>query len=688
MDIREYLKNGVLLFDGSMGTYFAEKYRDFKGPCESANLKAPDRVLKIYREYLSAGCRALKTNTFAANPLRFQGEEELLRETVRSGMRIAQEAASEAEEDIFVFADVGPIAGAEEETAAEAYRRMADLFLEAGARHFLFETNGNAEHLPETAEYIRSAEPDAFIIASFAVQPDGYTREGNYVKDLFRRVRECDAIDAFGLNCVSGASHLLELVESMDFEGKALSVMPNAGYPRIVENRMFYDSDPAYFAEELEKIARCGAAIVGGCCGTDPRFIRASAERLFGSDESAGGKKIPLERFAGGQPSSGRSSDIGQPSSGNNGAVGSGGAEAEKHRAAGKDEAVAGGAVFSAAAGGTPAGGGVPDGSVRGAEAAGERRSPAAARREERQESREQGMDADNAFWKKLRQGKRVIAVELDPPRDADGEKFISGARQLKAAGADAITIADCPTARARMDSSLMACKIRRELGIDTLPHMTCRDRNLNATKALLLGLSMEGVRNVLTVTGDPIPSAERDEVKSVYQFNSRMLARYVSSLNETEFRQSFRIYGALNINARRFDIQLSLARKKIENGVSGFLTQPVLTRAAFENLQRAHEELDAKILGGIIPVVSSRNARFMNSEISGITVDDEIIALYEGRTKDECTELAVRISSEIASRIRPYTDGYYLMTPFYRTDIIVELIREINRIEAACANE
>ena len=259
----------------------------------------------------------------------------------------------------------------------------------------------------------------------------------------------------------------------------------------------------------------------------------------------------------------------------------------------------------------------------------------------------------------------------------------MQGAWQLKSAGADAITIADCPTARARMDSSLMACKIRREVGIDTIPHMTCRDRNLNATKALLLGLSMEGVHNVLTITGDPVPTAERDEVKIVYQFNSRRLAKYITSLNETEFTQPFQIYGALNVNAHRFDVQLDIAKKKVENGICGFLTQPVLTEAALQNLKRAHEELDAKILGGIIPVVSSRNAHFMNNEISGITVDDKITELYEGKTKEECTQIAITVSSKIAELIRPYIDGYYLMTPFYRTDIMVELIKNINRLRS-----
>ncbi|MCD7838268.1 MAG: methylenetetrahydrofolate reductase, partial [Clostridiales bacterium] len=182
-------------------------------------------------------------------------------------------------------------------------------------------------------------------------------------------------------------------------------------------------------------------------------------------------------------------------------------------------------------------------------------------------------------------------------------------------------------------------------------------------------------------VTGDPVPSAERDEVKSVFQFNSRKLARFVGDLNRTELERPFRVYGALNVNARNFQVELSRAKEKEAAGVSGFLTQPVLTARALENLRLAREALTGKILGGIIPVVSYRNACYMQSEISGIDVADEIIALYKDKNRAESEDLAVRISAEVARQIAPFVDGYYLMTPFLRVGLMVRIMEEIRKV-------
>ena len=582
MDVRTFLKEHTLIFDGAMGSYLMTKYHRPADGCETTNLDAPEQVAEVHKAYLASGCNAIKTNTFGANRLTLG--EETCRRVIEAGWNIAAETAGDA----FVFADIGPVPMTDAKRALEEYRFSVNVFLELGAKNFLFETLSSFSCIGEIAKYIRERQPEAFIITSFASQPDGFTRAGQLATHLIHQAEGNPAVDAVGLNCVSGARHMISLVQQLGTVEKPLSVMPNAGYPTVLGSRTIYEGDPQYFAGQMERLHNMGVRILGGCCGTTPKHLAETVKALGGSVP----KQVPMV----------------QP----------------------------------------------------------EQKKPQPER---------------NRFWETLEQPeKKPIAVELDPPESGDVTKFMAGARELQAHGADIITIADCPIARARMDASILACKIHRELGMEALPHMTCRDRNLNATKALLLGLSAEGVHNVLTVTGDPIPSADRDEVKSVFNFNSRMLARYITGLGETVLTTPFRVFGALNLNARNFSVQLRLAQKKEENGMVGFLTQPVLTKQALENLKLAHETLHGKILGGIIPIVSQRNALFMNSEVAGITVDQEIIDRYAGLDRAQGEELAVRISTAIAKEIAPYVDGFYLMTPFGRTGLMGRIMDEIRK--------
>lgn len=584
-DIRAELRTGrPLLFDGSMGTYFSAKHPG--EPCEPANLRRPEEIAAIHRAYLNAGCRAIKTNTFAAGAELAQGREVSAEQIISAACRLAADAAQPR--GAYVFADIGPAPEDAPLSPAEIYIRQAEIFLDHGMRHFLAETLPSDEGIPELARHLKSRCPDAFLIVSFAASFDGTTRDGLSGQALLRRMASLREVDAAGFNCMAGPGHLLRYIRSLDLAGVTLSVMPSAGYPTVLGRRTAFQGTPDYFGQELAQIVRAGASIVGGCCGTAPAHIAAAAAAL-----AAPASPAPPPRPA-------------QPP-----------------------------VPFSAA--------------------------------------------GKNTLADKLDQGRRVIAVELDPPADDDVRPFLEGVQALRDAGADAVTIADNPIGRPRADSSLLACKIRRELGVEPLPHMTCRDRNLNATKALLLGLSMEGVHNVLLVTGDPIPSQDRDEVKSVFNFNSRKLARYVSLLNETVLHTPFRIFGALNVNAKNFEMQLKLAREKEESGVTGFLTQPVLSREALENLRRARAALHGKILGGIFPVVSYKNAVFLNNEIAGMRVCDEITALYEGKSREESESLAAAISVQIAAEVAPYTDGLYLMTPFRRIALMTRILQALH---------
>lgn len=287
----------------------------------------------------------------------------------------------------------------------------------------------------------------------------------------------------------------------------------------------------------------------------------------------------------------------------------------------------------------------------------------------------------ENLFRNKLEHGKKPIVVEFDPPKDLNMKRYMENVKALSNSGADGITIADCPVARVRVDASLTAYKIKNEIGIEPIVHMTCRDRNVNASKALLLGLNLENILNIITITGDPVPTAEKDEVKSVFQFNSTKFAALVSDMNEKIFTNKMNIGAALNINANKFDLEIKRAQAKEKAGVNVFYTQPVISRTAVENLKIARKELKSYIMGGVMPIVSYKNALFMNSEASGIRLDDEIIERYKGLEREAASRLAVEITSDFMKQIADDVDGYYIITPFSRVEIVGELIQLFKRV-------
>ena len=587
IDVRAHLARKPLLFDGGMGTYYKAKPGT---ECEQGNLLDPAGVRKVHREYLAAGAEAIKTNTFGL-PRMAAVQQPDWQALARAGWKLAAEAAVET--GAAVFADLGPAPDTEGAPAGSIYTAVARGCVEQGAKNFLFETLSSDAGVLEAVQAVKAQVPDAFVLVSFAVLPDGYTREGMYSKDLVRRMTESGIVDAVGFNCVSAPGAMRTLVQQLGSTALPLSVMPNAGYPVVTRTQVKYQGKPEYFAKELARIAAEGVRILGGCCGTTPAHIaalRAALDSLPAVEKAAPAVQVS-----------------------------------------------------------TP-------------------EAPT--------------VEKDDAFLRKLNAGKKVIAIELDSPKDADLTNYLAGAKRLQAAGADLLTIADCPIARARMDSSLVACRVHRELGLCTLPHMTCRDRNLNATKALLLGLYAEGVREVLAITGDPIPTAERDEVKNVYQFNSRKLAQYIVSLagEGREMPSPMTVFGALNLNARNLEVELRRAGEKLENGMSGFLTQPVLSEQAVENLRRTRETLGerAKILAGIMPVVSQRNAIFMENEVNGIHVAEDIMEAFAGLDREQGEALGLEISLKMAREALPYADGFYLMTPFNRVALMERLIARL----------
>lgn len=296
---------------------------------------------------------------------------------------------------------------------------------------------------------------------------------------------------------------------------------------------------------------------------------------------------------------------------------------------------------------------------------------------EEKQElSGQTGMYEKPVFMQKLEHSQKVIAVELDPPYDGNVDKVLSCARELKKRQVDIITMADSPMGRSRADSVLTSLKLNRETGMQMMPHLCCRDKNMIAMRSMLLGLHMNGLRNLLIVTGDPVPGETRDTTTGVFDYNSIQLMNFVKQLNEEQFEKDPLYYGgALNYGIGFVERQAERMQKKMEAGASYFLTQPIFSDEDIRRVERLKELTGAKILCGIMPLVSYRNAFFIKHEMTGIRVPDEIMGRYqEDMSREAGEETGTAIAAELMKKMDSFADGYYFMLPFNRVSIMERL--------------
>ncbi|MBP3447527.1 MAG: bifunctional homocysteine S-methyltransferase/methylenetetrahydrofolate reductase [Clostridia bacterium] len=291
----------------------------------------------------------------------------------------------------------------------------------------------------------------------------------------------------------------------------------------------------------------------------------------------------------------------------------------------------------------------------------------------------ETGSVTVNQMMELLQSGKKLLAVEVDPPVNADASFLLHAAQMAKNAGADLITVADSPLARSRADSMLLSAKIKREIGIETMPHLSCRDRNDIAIRSALLGANIEAVNNVLVVTGDPVACGHG----GVFQFNSYTLMNLISTLNQEMFQQNpYTICGALNVNAKNFDAELKRAEKKLSAGARVLLTQPIFSEEAAQNFKKAKETLDCYILAGILPIAGWKNARFLNNEVSGIQIPEALIERLKQLEPEEVKHAVVSYSMEKIRSVYYEADGFYIMTPLKKIELVAELLTAIRKLE------
>ena len=279
-----------------------------------------------------------------------------------------------------------------------------------------------------------------------------------------------------------------------------------------------------------------------------------------------------------------------------------------------------------------------------------------------------------------------VVTVELDPPKGLDCGRILAGSRALKEAGADAINLAENPLARVRMGNLALASLIRREVGIEVIAHVTCRDRNLIGLQSDLMGASLLGVTSILAVTGDPASLGEEAGASSVFDLNSFTLIKLLSDLNRgvnalgnpIGAGTGFTIGAAFNPNTQKMEVQVARLAKKVENGACFAQTQPIYDLARFELMMEQTAHLGIPVLPGVLPLVSGRNAEFLHNEVPGIVIPDEIRARMAGKVGEEGIREGLAIAREFIEGAIGKVGGFYLIPPFGKYEIAVELVKYI----------
>ena len=626
----------VIVFDGAMGTMLYAKGVFINQCYDELNVRAPDLVREVHAAYARAGAEVFETNTFGANRVKLSsyGLESQVTEINRAAARIAREVAGD---DHLVAGAVGPLGVRIEpygptsvDEAFQAFHEQMSALKAGGVDCFLLETFGDLAEIAQAVRAARAVDPTMPVIAQMTIGVDGRTSYGANPEDLARTLDKLD-VDVIGLNCSVGPQAILEAIEKMAaVTRKKLSAQPNAGMPRDVGGRSMYMASPEYMASYARHLIQAGAKIVGGCCGTTPDHVRAMVQGV--------------------RPLAPRSSGRGT------GDWGLG------------REASTGSEISAATEGSRPS----PPSPVPSPRGKGVDPVPFAER---------------SHFAAKIAKGEMVTSVEIVPPRGVDASKMLSDVAALKREGVDAVNVPDGPRAQSRMGAVMTSLLIEQQVGIETVTHYCCRDRNLLGMLSDLLGASAMGLRNILVITGDPPKMGPYPDATAVFDIDSIGLTNLVSNLNHgldpggNPIGAPTRYAIGVGVNPAAVDPALELKRfeYKVEAGAEYAITQPVFDVAQLERFLGEIQHVRIPIIAGIWPLVSVRNAEFLANEVPGVVVPESVITRMRRaneKSKEHAVAEGIAIGREMLACVKSAVQGVQVSAPFGKVELALEVFR------------
>src|SRR5437764_8341363 len=293
---------------------------------------------------------------------------------------------------------------------------------------------------------------------------------------------------------------------------------------------------------------------------------------------------------------------------------------------------------------------------------------------------------AERSKWgRKIAAGDFVTSVEIVPPRGVDASKMLRDTAALRDAGVDAVNVPDGPRAQSRMGALLCSILIEQQIGIETVIHYCCRDRNLLGMLSDLLGASAVGLRNLLLITGDPPKMGPYPNATAVFHIDAIGLTNLVSNLNRgldpggnpigepTTF--AIRVGG----NPAAIDPAQELERCewKIEAGAEYAITQPVFDTQQLRDFLKAIESFRIPIVAGIWPLVSFRNAEFLHNEVPGVHVTPDIMErmrVASAISKEAGRDEGLKIARESLLEVREFIQGAQVSAPFGNVKYALEV--------------
>lgn len=288
---------------------------------------------------------------------------------------------------------------------------------------------------------------------------------------------------------------------------------------------------------------------------------------------------------------------------------------------------------------------------------------------------------------KKITEGKFVTTVEIVPPKGSDPKTAIKQAKELRSVGVDAINIPDGPRALSRMGASYLSLIIQQQANIEVIQHYACRDRNLLGMVGDLLGAYGAGIKNILIITGDPPKMGTYPDATAVFDVDSIGLTNVAYSLNcgkdigDNPLKKPTRFFIGVGVNPNAIDLDYEISRfeRKVKAGAEFAITQPIFDVSIFTKFLQRIKHVKIPIIVGIWPLVSIRNAEFLNHEVPGVQIPDSVMgSMYRTTTKDEARKLGLKIARDLLFELKPHIAGVQVSMPFGNINYPLEIIKDI----------